>query len=233
LENFGLKAQQRYGEKPMFVFFSMENFRSIKERVELSFVPSAFYKERANSLLDCDALPEGKLLPTALVYGPNASGKSNLVGGLRFLQGAVLSSHDRGPEDGVPVTPFALSQECEKLPTTIEIEFILDGIRYHYGFRALKQSFVAEWLNYSPKGRRQMLFDREGQNVKFGRALKGQNRVIAELMRENSLFLSVAAQNDHDQLSKVQRYVTTFETKPSNEPTVVTHRSNRVSFSRG
>jgi AAA15 family ATPase/GTPase len=205
----------------MLVFFAVANFLSIRERVELSFVPSAFYKERADCLIRCDAVPGGKLLPTALVYGPNASGKTNLIASLRFFQGAILRSHDQGPEDDVPVRPFALSQECEKLPTTVEMEFILEGIRYHYGFRATKRAFVAEWLNYYPKGRRQVLFEREGQSVKFGRALKGQNRVIADLMRSNSLFLSVAAQNDHDQLSKIHRYLTTFETKPDRKPTVV------------
>jgi hypothetical protein len=202
----------------MLVSFAVENFASIKERIELSFVPSAFYKELPETLIDCGSVPGGKLLPTALIYGPNASGKSNLIGGLEFLRSAVQRSHERGPEDKVPVAPFKLSPACADLPISMEIAFELDGALYRYGFKATEAAYVEEWLYSQPKGRRQILFEREGQQVRFGRSLKGQNRVIAGLMRENSLFLSVAAQNDHEQLTKIYHYFSTFETNPDRGP---------------
>ena len=52
-----------------------------------------------------------------------------------------------------------------------------------------------------------MLFEREGSDFRFGRALKGRNRLIADLTRANSLFLSAAAQQDHEQLSAVYAYI--------------------------
>lgn len=115
----------------MLVFFAMENFRSIKERQEFSFLPSAFFKESQETLLECDAVPGGKLLPWAVIYGPNASGKSNVIKGLRYLLSAVQRSHAQGkPDGGVPRTHFLLSRECAERPTTIDVEFVIDGVRY-------------------------------------------------------------------------------------------------------
>ena len=54
-----------------------------------------------------------------------------------------------------------------------------------------------------PKARRQLWFERERSQFKFGKALTGENRAIQALTRENSLFLSAAAQNNHRQLSPV------------------------------
>ena len=56
-----------------------------------------------------------------------------------------------------------------------------------------------------------MLFEREGSDFRFGRALKGRNRLIADLTRGNSLFLSAAAQQDHEQLSPVFAYFARIE----------------------
>ena len=51
-----------------------------------------------------------------------------------------------------------------------------------------------------------MLFEREGMEFRFGRNLKGKNKIIADLTRTNSLYLSAAAQNDHSYLSKIYNY---------------------------
>jgi hypothetical protein len=51
-----------------------------------------------------------------------------------------------------------------------------------------------------------LLFERQGIDFEFGRALKGRNRVIADLTRTNSLFLSTASQNAHDELLKISGF---------------------------
>ena len=79
-------------------------------------------------------------------------------------------------------------------------------MRYHYGFEASERAFEEEWLYAFPGRRRQLWFDRTGGEFRFGRELKGQNRVIADLTRPNSLFVSAGAQNDHAQLSRVFKY---------------------------
>lgn len=97
------------------------------------------------------------------------------------------------------------------IPTPInrsrfEIDFVHEGARYHYGFEANDSEFLKEWLQVIPKSHRRTLFEREGNDYRFGRELKGRNSTIADLTRPNSLFLSAAAQNRHEQLSSVLRY---------------------------
>lgn len=87
-----------------------------------------------------------------------------------------------------------------------EIDFVVDDVRYHYGFAATPEAFSAEWLFSFPHERRLMLFEREGMRFRFGRNLKGRNHIISELTRSNCLFLSAAAQNGHDELTRVSGF---------------------------
>ena len=79
-------------------------------------------------------------------------------------------------------------------------------MRHHYGFEASDTAFDSEWLYDFPGSRRRTLFEREGGEFRFGRGLKGRNNIIADLTRPNSLYLSAAAQNGHEQLSQVSGY---------------------------
>src|ERR1019366_8784531 len=144
----------------MLLRFGVQNLRSIHDKQELSLVASALDDTPAG-LIDCPAAG-GRLLPAVVVYGANASGKSNLVKALRWMRQAVLLSHTSGePEGGVPRRPFALDPASRTAPTTCDVDFVIDDVRYHYGFEASDQAFVREWLYSFPNGRRQILFERE------------------------------------------------------------------------
>ncbi len=204
----------------MLIRFAATNSRSIHERQELSLVASAFYKDRKEVLIPCDVVPTGSLVPTAVIYGPNAAGKSNIIRAVEFLQSSVQYSQTRGnPEGRVPREAFALSEVGAREPTAVEIEFIHEGTRYQYGFEATDRAFIGEWLYWFPHRTRQVLFERIGEKkLRFGRNLKGQNKVISELMRANSLFLSAAAQNSHEQLSKVHTYLLSIQFQSAGQP---------------
>ncbi|MCE9522322.1 MAG: ATP-binding protein, partial [Alphaproteobacteria bacterium] len=186
----------------MLLRFRAGNHLSLREPQELSLVASSL-KENDTGLIDCPAAG-GKLVPAAIIYGANASGKSNVVAALDFMQRQVLYSQNRAdPQAPIARRTFALDTRCALRPSKFEIDFLLDGGRFHYGFEATDAAFVSEWLLSYPSGKRTSLFSRKGQTFKFGRSLKGQNAVIAELTRPNSLFLSAAVQNNHEELSKV------------------------------
>lgn len=196
----------------MLLRFAVENHLSIKEKQELSLVASAL-KDREDGIIPCDATPGGHVLPAAVIYGANASGKTNVIDALRFVRHAVVSSHSRGePGEPIPRTPFRLDPASADRPSVFDIDFIVEGERYHYGFEALDDAFQSEWLYAFPSNRRQMLFERKaGEPIAFGRGLKGRNRVIEDLTRPNSLFLSAAAQNNHEQLSPVAGFFQRIE----------------------
>jgi uncharacterized protein len=195
----------------MLLRLGIENFLSLRDSQAISLIPSALADDQ-KGLIRCPAAG-GPLLPAAVIYGANASGKSNVVRALSFLRSAVLLSHSRGDQDTqIPREPFALDQKSAELPTRIDIDFVLEGIRYHYGFAATDKEFVEEWLTSFPTGRPQRLFKRENGRFTFSRKLKGRNKIISELTRANSLFLSAATQNDHEELSKISRYIGSLRT---------------------
>ena len=187
----------------MLLRFSVSNHLSIRDPQELFFVASSLKDERAG-LIECAAAPNGSLLPAVVIYGPNASGKSNLIEAIHTMRWMVLTSQTKGePGGGVPRHPFKLDPASSQLPSRFDIDFVVDGVRHHYGFKASSTAFEAEWLYAFPKSQRRMLFEREGDTFNFGRGLRGQNNSIARLTRPNSLYLSAAAQNSHEQLSKI------------------------------
>lgn len=191
----------------MLLRFAVANHLSIRDRQELSMVASAL-ADAEDGLIDSPVSPSGSLLPAVVVYGANASGKTNLVDALHTMRELILRSHlDETPDGGVAGREhFRLDIESESAPSRFEMDFVLGGVRHHYGFEATDEAFVGEWLQDYPMGRRRVLFERDGSEFRFGRGLKGRNRVIADLTRENSLFLSAAAQNGHEMLTSVRRY---------------------------
>ena len=200
----------------MLLKFGVSNHRSIAEKAEISFVASSL-RDDETSLIRPTSHPEIELLPAIVLYGPNASGKTSLVEAFAFMTDSIRMSHaGRSPDDGVPVEPFALDTQYKDKPSEFVADFIHGGIRYQYGFAATSQSFVKEWLYSWPKQRHQLLFERGDGSIEFGRSLKGKNKVIESLMRPNSLFLSAAAQNQHEQLLPIRNYfASTVQTRSS------------------
>jgi AAA15 family ATPase/GTPase len=186
--------------RTMLLRFSVSNHLSIKETQELSFIKSAL-KGSEDGLLSTPSLPKDKVLPAAIIYGPNAAGKSNLLDALNFMRQAVLLSQRKwAPDAGVSREPFLLNKSCLTEPSRFEMDFDIDGVRYNYGFACTSSEFVEEWLYSAPDRRQRMFFERSGPNpsdVKFATSFTGQRQAIAELMRPNSLFLSAAFQNNH------------------------------------
>ena len=190
----------------MLLRFAVENHRSIRERQELSFAASTL-KDRDDGLIPCDAVKSGAVVPAAVIYGANASGKTTMVNALETMQWMVLWSHVKGgPGSGVPRQKFMLDQDWAEKPSSFEIDFVLEGARYHYGFEVTDRAFSSEWLYESPRAHSRKLFERQEQQFEFGRGLKGQNQSIARLARPNSLFLSAAAQNGHELLTRIYEY---------------------------
>jgi AAA15 family ATPase/GTPase len=190
----------------MLIRFAVSNHRSLRDRQELSFVASSLHGSD-DGMIECRHVPGGSLLPAIVICGANASGKTNLVRAIGWMRSAVLHSHSRGePDDGISRTPFRLDSTTAECTSHFAVDFILDDIRYHYGFEATDTAFVSEWLLAYPNEKRQILFEREGMKFHFGRNLKGRNQVISELTRPNSLFLSAAAQNAHEELTKIREF---------------------------
>lgn len=180
----------------MVIEFSVENYRSFKQRVTLSMVAANIKAQdsspgKGNIFHFDDDLT---LLKTVALYGANASGKSNLIAAMRFMKYFVLnSSRQTQINDEIDIEPFRLSTTTENQPSHFEMVFLLAGKIYRYGFEVTRQRVVAEWLYYVPNTRESRLFERETDTFSLSRTFK-EGRDIEDKTRENALFLSVVAQ---------------------------------------
>lgn len=183
----------------MLLRFTVSNFASFRDESELTLIA-----EKRHEDLAVQQVPRTRLwsLPVAGIFGANASGKSNFIHALSFMKQAVLNSHQRWrPRADIPRRPFLLASESDDRPSEFSIEFVADGIRYDYGFSCNAKEFLSEWLYSYPEGRSRKLYERKsGAPIYFGPSLHGQKMQIEQVVRPNSLFLSAAAANNHQQL---------------------------------
>jgi predicted ATPase len=196
----------------MLLRFGAANHYSIREYQELSLTASKAIKDDGPALLTAPSVRQD-VLPVALIYGANASGKTNFWAAARTFRRRIIESFRvSAPDEAIPRAPYCLDPDAEEQPTRFDCDFVLDGVRYHYGYEFTEKRFEREWLYSFPEGTRRTLFNRDFKEtaISFGKTLKGRNRFIeTSLMRENALFLSTAAQASHPQLLPIYEYFRT------------------------
>lgn len=177
----------------MLVNFTVSNFRSFERVATFSMVAANITAK--NKELDIENVFNVNgisLLKSAGIYGANASGKSNLLKAFSFMQNFVLRSTIASSEDNIDVDPFLLSTETEKAPSLFEVVFLIDDIRYRYGFEVDKERVHCEWL-YRTVKRETELFWREDSRIELRSGFK-EGKGLEKRTRPNALFLSVADQ---------------------------------------
>lgn len=191
----------------MLLRFQVTNHASIRDEQEISFIAGDDRPGRAQRPVPGSRLA---VVPVAAVYGANASGKSNAVDALAWMRGAVLQSLRRwDPSGGVPRKPFRLCPDPGAHFSTYEVDFTVDDVRYEFGFTVDDECVREEWLACFPEGKRRKLYTRTGSgpdSLTFGRSLTGRRKTIADLLRPNSLYLSVAAAQNHELLGRLHRW---------------------------
>jgi AAA15 family ATPase/GTPase len=194
----------------MLIEFRVANFRSLRDEQVLSLVAS-----KDKTLQDTHTLGTGLkaapgLLRSAVVYGANAGGKSNLIKALQYMRGVVMESAGLAPGQTYErLQPFKLNDTSANEPTEFEVTFILDDVRYQYGFAMTARRIVREHLlvykAFKPQRWFERYFDAErGEDVyEFGPGLKGAKSVWEGATRSNALFLSMAVQLNSEALRPV------------------------------
>lgn len=197
----------------MLLRFGVQNHGSIADYQQLSLVATKLKDDRSCLVHLGPSGAKGlDVLPVAGVYGANASGKSTLLRAFEFFVDVIALSHTRvAGRAGTPYAPFLLDAESRSKPSRYDADLVIDGVRCHYGFVLDGKYIRQEWLYAfdlsAARQVRSVMFARETADngtvdiIFPGKRLKGENRQIAKLVRSNSLFLSVAAQNAHPQLS--------------------------------
>jgi AAA15 family ATPase/GTPase len=196
----------------MLLEFRVRNYRSFGPEATLSLVASSD-KEMAETNTVATGIPSlPRAVCSSVVYGANASGKSNLLRAMLLMRGVVLESVQLKPDQPYNVQPFRLDEKLKAEPTLFEITIVLEGVRYQYGFEFTPNRIVSEWLLVYQKAKPQRWIERrfdpktQQETFEFSAHLAGQKRAWQEATRPNALFLSTAVQLNSEQLKPLHSW---------------------------
>lgn len=179
----------------MLIEFKFGNFRSFRDEAVLSMEAMGLGRLK-NCLISYNSM---KLIPSVAIYGKNGGGKSNVIRAfwlaVQFIKNAQRTQHENAK---IPVKPFLLNDYSKDEPTFFEFTYVLDNVKYIYGFSATKEKIFSEYLYHSPKGQKATVFTRTEQKFTFTEE-KAKRKLISEAVAPNQLFFSVACtMNDAD-----------------------------------
>ena len=158
----------------MIESFSVENFLSFRTKQTLSFEASA--SKDFEEMFCVEVKPGVRLLKLGVLYGANASGKTNLLKALDFLRSFVLHPKSEKAESTGHI-PFLFDDEYEHRPGVFSLVFYVDGIKYLYNMSLGKDTVYDEHLQYYPSSRPALFFQRkydatnEKSMIEFGGTL--------------------------------------------------------------
>jgi len=201
----------------MLIEFKVANYRSFREQQTLSFVASNADKGvLPENLIDLSLPGMSGLsyLKSVVLFGPNASGKTNLLQALwHLIEFVARSTPDRSSEDSTFAEPFKLSSEYVRKPSVFELTFVADGIRYLLGLSLTKKRIIEEYLVAYPKGLPQKWYHRRWNEANHeyewefkSSAFKKGRAPIEKLTRHNATFISTGSLFEHKQLNSIFRW---------------------------
>jgi AAA15 family ATPase/GTPase len=126
----------------VLIDFKVTNFLSIKDELDFSLIASNSNELRGNVA----PYKHGGVLKSSGIYGPNASGKSNIIKAIFFLWQLVKYSHSYNVDAKIQITQFKLDDESKEEPSRFEITFTKNSATYQYGFSCLNSKIIREYL---------------------------------------------------------------------------------------
>ena len=140
------------------------------------------------------------VLPAAGIFGANASGKSTVLRAMADMRAVVVGSFRQGDRQSkIHRRPFLLHEAGAERPSRFDVDLVLEGVRWQYGFEIDDQRVLGEYAYYYPKGRQALVLRREeGDRLQFGPTFRSSGHTLARLARSNALLLSVAGAASDD-----------------------------------
>jgi AAA15 family ATPase/GTPase len=195
----------------MLIEFSISNYRSFREKQTFSMVAAPRLKKGNNvfkPVVKGEKLPD--LLKVAAIYGPNASGKSNLIKAFDIVRD-IVNRQPSAQSTPLPVSPFRFDPQLADQPSRIELHFVYAEQRYEFELALTQERIVEERLLAFPKGKETLLYKRRhlssGDEYTFGPQLEG-GKDLHELWRKSTgpqvLFLVQAVANSSEDLKQLR-----------------------------
>jgi len=195
----------------MLIEFSVSNFRSFREKQTFSMVAAARLKKGENvfnPVVKGEKLPD--LLKLAAIYGPNASGKSNLIQAFNVVK-YIAERKPSNQATPMPVTPFRFDPTLVDQPSRFELHFIYAEQRYEFHLALTQQRIYEERLIAYPEGKQTPLYERihqpGGDMYNFKKYLEGSDdlhQLWKNATNPQMLFLAQAVANSSEDMTQLR-----------------------------
>lgn len=199
----------------MLVRFVTENFLSFNDEVEFSMIAGKG-RNLQNHVIQSNGRNDIKLLRAGVIYGANASGKSNIIKAMAFAKNLIVNGTK--PNKSIPVNVFRLDKESLSRPSKFEFDIKYKDVIYSYGFTLNSNKIISEWLYEIDKVKDKLIFKRatlENDDVKIDFGSKFKNiadsqflEFVAKGTRKNQLFLTETAERN---IKNVKEFTNVYE----------------------
>ena len=191
----------------MILKIEFENFFSIRDRVRIDFraanINTALAKELSHNVMEWKGVP---VLKSVGLFGPNASGKSNILKAITFCCRMILESHLHNEGVTFNFEPFKFDGWQNKTSKFL-IDFVCDDVEYEYAFELTRERVISESLYHYPVGRRAKIFVRDADGkYSFGTGAMVKPSDVVINTSEKNLFLSRASSMNREFAQKLYRY---------------------------
>lgn len=172
----------------MLVSFTVQNWMSFQNEASLSLVASK-EKQHGERIPSVDKY-RTRVLPLAVVYGGNASGKTNLFKALSFTKNLVVRGTH--PSSAIPVEVFLLDPKSATEPARFSLEILVEEKIYAYGFAVTRKAVLEEKLVEVLSSSEKVLYERIGSQIVFDKSLEKDQALhfVFRGTRDNQLFLT-------------------------------------------
>ena len=191
----------------MILKLEFENFFSIRDQIRIDFraanINTALARELKHNVMDWNGVP---VLKSVGLFGPNASGKSNIMKAIDFCCRLILNSHLNNEGAVFNFEPFKFDG-WQKKPSKFLIDFVCDDVEYEYSFELTKTKILSESLYHYPVGRRAKVFVRNTNGkYSFGTGVISKPTDVVLNTSDKNLFLSRASSMNREIAQKLYRY---------------------------
>ncbi len=173
----------------MLRYIKVKNVLSFKELTEINFESSNYGNKKDNVF----SIKNNTFAKSMVIYGANASGKTNILKAMQFIK-KVATYVESSSDKGLFVKPFLLDVESQKEPSFFEINFFVDKKEYIYNFEILDGKIIKENLIYISWTKKEFLFKRKKQDIKYSESFKKEAKKWLWKAKENVSFLAVLSQ---------------------------------------
>ena len=193
-------SEQSQLSEDVLVAFKARNVRCYRDQATLSLEGTRVANPVVVRNVATASTAPTRVLPSAGIFGANGSGKSALLWAMRDMQILVTNSFRQGSRGtGLRRRSFLLNSEQDTSTTEFEVELVLDGVSWQYGFEFNDERVLHEFAYHYPHGRQALVFERQGESVRFGASFQTSGKALHPLLRENALLLSIfgATKDEH------------------------------------